>query len=698
MTALAFAVMLAHGASGQIPKTLNYQGVLTDGSGVAVSDGSYDLTFALYDVPSEGSALWTETQSVTVSKGIFSVILGSDTPIDLEFDDTYYLGISVEGGDELLPRIELSASAYAMSARGVTGDSNIFPPDGAVGIGTTLPSFKLHVVDDNPLPARVDGGDDTWAGLYINALQATATPMIGYERQSILHAYSYLDHNENWGLRVGGNNALTATSDGELGVGTSSPLEKLDVTGAVRLGNTPTNNAGTIRWTGSDFEGYDGADWKSLTGDGAEVLPSGTQGQTLRNTGSGWAAVSNLFNTGNYVGIGTTSPETKLHVSGGQWDLDGTEGDFKIGDGTYRLKIGVATGGGGAGTAGIRVQGGAEKLILGAGSSEVLSMESDGTVSVGSPAVQGNLDLYGTAGSGPLIELGSNSHGGNTYFRDEAGNTTAYIIADSDGVGGSMAIYRDIGSTGIYMAGNYAGSNDSYASISGSARTATFDMRMEGNSSVNLPVDAIGSSEILEEAGCASYLLAGGISLSSTPTTIASRSIAAPSSGYVLVIGTCQGQTYHNIGTASSAQFGVSNASGTMPSAQDALYYVHAGMPTGWFDRVVTVHGLFPVTEGTNTFYLLGRELSNDFTCYNTSLTLVYIPTAYGTVTEPTTLASSGAEEHPGTVSRSALTAQDIAAEQAECERLNEERIRRELGEMRSRIDDLQRELDRERR
>ena len=42
------------------------------------------------------------------------------------------------------------------------------------------------------------------------------------------------------------------------------------------------------------------------------------------------------------------------------------------------------------------------------------------------------------------------------------------------------------------------------------------------------------------------------------------------------------------------------------------------------------------------------------------------------------------------------ITAQDIAAEQAECERLNEERIRRELDEMRARIDELERELERE--
>jgi hypothetical protein len=697
ITMTALAMLLSLGAAAQIPKTLNYQGVLTDGSEVAVPDGSYNLTFAIYDVPSGGTALWTEAQPVVVNKGIFSAILGLGTALDLDFGDTYYLGISVEGNPELAPRVLLTASAYAMSSRGVTGDSNLFPPDGDVGIGTMTPSFKLHVRGDGAVPARVDGNNGTWAGLYINALQATATPMIGYERQSILHAYTYLDYNDNWACRVGDNPVLTATADMRFGVGTSGPLEKLEVTGAIRIANTATNNAGTIRWTGSDFEGYDGADWKSLTGAGAEVLPPGTAGQTLRHNGSSWAAVSNLYNNGSYVGIGTTSPESKLHISGGMWDLDGTEGDFKIGDDTYRLKIGVATGGVGAGTAGIRAQGGTERLILGGGSSEVLFIESDGTVKIGSPTVNGGLDLYGTAGSLPMFAGGSTVFGGSLYFYDEAGNITSYISADSDGEGGNMGIYRDVGSTGIFLSGNYAGSNDSYLGIYGSSRSATFDVRLEGNSSVNLPTDAIGSTEILEEAGCASYVEGvASVSLDLTPVAIASRSIVAPSDGYILAIATCQGQTYHNNGTPSSAHFGVSDVANSFPGAQDVLYYVSSNMPTGWFDRVVTVHGLFPVSFGTHTFYFLGEENSNDFTAYDASLTLVFIPTAYGTTDVPGALVSNATEERSSTQSK-AITAQDIAAERTECERLNEERIRRELDEMRARIDELENELERER-
>lgn len=53
-------------------------------------------------------------------------------------------------------------------------------------------------------------------------------------------------------------------------------------------------------------------------------LVAGTAGQTLRNNGSGWVANGNLFNTGNRIGVGTTSPDARLHVaSNASGDADG---------------------------------------------------------------------------------------------------------------------------------------------------------------------------------------------------------------------------------------------------------------------------------------------------------------------------------------------------------------------------------------
>ena len=53
----------------------------------------------------------------------------------------------------------------------------------------------------------------------------------------------------------------------------------------------------------------------SATG-GSGSLPTGSAGQTLRHTGSDWAANSMLYNDGTSIGIGTTSPQQTLHVAG----------------------------------------------------------------------------------------------------------------------------------------------------------------------------------------------------------------------------------------------------------------------------------------------------------------------------------------------------------------------------------------------
>ena len=112
--AVAVLCSSAAPARGQIPAVLNYQGALTDAGGAVVADGDYGMTFALYSVPSGGTALWTETQTVAVAKGIFNVILGSGESLSLDFDSQYWLGISVAGEAELTPRVPLTASAYSL--------------------------------------------------------------------------------------------------------------------------------------------------------------------------------------------------------------------------------------------------------------------------------------------------------------------------------------------------------------------------------------------------------------------------------------------------------------------------------------------------------------------------------------------------------------------------------------------------------
>jgi hypothetical protein len=62
--------------------------------------------------------------------------------------------------------------------------------------------------------------------------------------------------------------ATSLFAQGNTGVGTTVPTQKLHVNGKVKIGDdAATPSAGTIRWnaTSNDFEGYNGTEWLSLT-------------------------------------------------------------------------------------------------------------------------------------------------------------------------------------------------------------------------------------------------------------------------------------------------------------------------------------------------------------------------------------------------------------------------------------------------
>ncbi len=697
MAAAIMVLILATGAQAQIPQTLNYQGVLTDASGVVVSDGDYSVEFSLYTVASGGSAIWSNTRTVSVSHGIFNVILGESAPLNLPFSTQYYLGMAVEGESELAPRVQLAASAYSLNSRGVFGDSNIFPHAGKVGIGTMTPHVdaKTHIMLPN-------------SGNFANLMIESPANDVGYGIEFVNPDGSWkvgpnIGNYSNNHFRISGpglglDDMLVMLTTGEVGLGITSPAEKLDVDGGVKIGNSTGTNEGTIRWTGSDFEGYNGSSWQSLTGGGGS-LPSGTAGQTLRHNGTSWVANSGIYNNGTYIGIGDVTPEAKLNIGGGQWNLNASEGDFKIGNSTYRLKFGVATGGGGAGTAGIRAQGGMAKLIMGAGSKEVLHVDSTGTVSVGSDLYTGNLEIYREGISGSMTNIYTNSYGGNLNLYDESGGLTASMQADANGEGGYIFAGRGSGLTGFRVDGNYNGTNEPSVSVIGSSRSATFYMGSSGNSSVQLPTDAISSDEMLDETGGVSYEEgSSSVQLANTGyTTIASQTISTPSSGYVLVIGTTQAFADHTNGTSSQADFGVSSTSSSLPNNQDVTVLWPSELPSSSLYSIpVTVQSIFEVAgAGDYTFYLLGDEISADFTCYDMQLSVIYFPTSYGTVMSPA-LTGNVPDDEAAPVN--GLSASFVDNQKMESVEANNARIRRELEEMRKRMEKLERMVGQENR
>ncbi len=126
---LLFAVAFNSQIHAQIDPTLSIQGILKKSNGVAVEDGNYNLVFKLYTTETGGTAIWFETQpAVEVSNGIYSAVLGVLNPLNVPFNQLYYLGVTV-GSTELTPRILLTSAPYALSLIGLT---NKFPSSGIV--------------------------------------------------------------------------------------------------------------------------------------------------------------------------------------------------------------------------------------------------------------------------------------------------------------------------------------------------------------------------------------------------------------------------------------------------------------------------------------------------------------------------------------------------------------------------------------
>jgi hypothetical protein len=112
---ILFAVtLLAAEDAVSIPRTMNFQGKLTDSTG-GVRNGDFSMTFRIYDQATGGTLIWTEDHTagnrVHVTAGLFNVLLGRLTPIT-GLPDSSFLEMEVEG-EVVAPRVSLASSPYS---------------------------------------------------------------------------------------------------------------------------------------------------------------------------------------------------------------------------------------------------------------------------------------------------------------------------------------------------------------------------------------------------------------------------------------------------------------------------------------------------------------------------------------------------------------------------------------------------------
>ena len=119
LLALVAVFLAASSAVATFPRLMNYQGRLDDANGKPLANGNYQVTFRLFSVPTAGSPLWQETQTVTTVEGVFAVLLGSvdSIPDFIFYQDSAYLEIQPAASNAVLPRSRLSTVPYAMRAK-----------------------------------------------------------------------------------------------------------------------------------------------------------------------------------------------------------------------------------------------------------------------------------------------------------------------------------------------------------------------------------------------------------------------------------------------------------------------------------------------------------------------------------------------------------------------------------------------------
>ncbi len=141
---------------------------------------------------------------------------------------------------------------------------------GYVGIGTTTPSHKLHVVGE----FLADSGTQSIALTYDGVGIGTTAPGQALSvngNVETLGSYHVATREiracNDDGLTISDNSGsakITMTDGGFVGIGTTDPTDWLHVEGAIRIGSSAASYPGTIKYEYGDLYVYDGSTWKKV--------------------------------------------------------------------------------------------------------------------------------------------------------------------------------------------------------------------------------------------------------------------------------------------------------------------------------------------------------------------------------------------------------------------------------------------------
>ena len=292
---LAFLAGLALLTPPRAHAQINYQGRLTDAAGATLADGQYTITFSLWDLATGGTQLWGPyiadggvatghgplvdvVGGINPNGGRFNVIIGGTDTASRSLTTALaafalpFLEIKVGTNAAISPRQQILATPRALRADVIP---NVTPVGNNVGIGTTNPATRLHIVGGSDT-SLVNGhgylvlGDEAGSNVSFdnNEIQARNN---GAASGLILNA-------------EGGNVTMLAAGTGNVGIGGGVPGAKLDVRGDIKLGSTGQYYAPAAEENLRIVRGTVNADGTIVAGAGFTVTKGATGFYTINFT------------------------------------------------------------------------------------------------------------------------------------------------------------------------------------------------------------------------------------------------------------------------------------------------------------------------------------------------------------------------------------------------------------------------------